>query len=757
MADVARVLEATRVLTLTGVGGCGKTRLAVQTGAAVLDMFRDGVWLVELPPLSDPGLVVQAAATALGVGEQQDRPLLDSVVAFLAEKTLLLILDGCEHVLEAAAALTRALVAGCPVVRILATSREALGIDGELTYRVPPLSLPDPYGGFPPNALMRYESMRLLAERAKLAAPKFRVTAANADAAVRVCRRLDGIPLAIELAAARLATLSIEQIADRLDDRFQLLSGGGQAVLPRHQTLRAAMDWSYDLLSDPERAVLRRASVFAGGFSLDTAEAVCAGDGVASAEIRDLLIQLINRSLALSDTVAGETRYRLQETVRSYGRDRLLESGEHLAVRGRHREWYLALAERAEAELQGSEQRVWLARLEREHDNLRDALGFALDGPPNEAIRLAAALWWFWHTRGYLSEGRGWLAKALAAGPGDDPRARARALYGAGFLAWRQGEFDQAQTFGRESLNVARALGNALGMAAAISLLEQVARSQGHYARAAALPEQSLAMFRELGDTWGIATSLISVGNAARFQGNYGRAREALEESLELFRGMKDQSGTAAALHFLALVARDQRDYTRAEAAGQESVHLNLQIGDTSRVAFSLHALGLVARDQMDYDKAETLLQDSFDLFQEMQDSWGIAAALVSLGVLARHRGDFVRAAGLLREGIVLRKNLGDKVGIAECLEDLAAVAVRVSPERAARLLGAGEALRGSMGAQLPPSHRAHCEETADEALRRLGRAAFERAWSAGRRVDVEKAVHEALNLEVPASAAAER
>lgn len=750
-AEVTRLLGSTRLLTLTGVGGGGKTRLALQVAGGLRDTFPDGAWFVELAPLSDASLVVQTVATALGVTEEPGRTPADSLVAFAASKRLLLILDSCEHLVAAAAHLATGLLGACPSVRILVTSREPLAVAEEITFRVPSLSLPHEHAALLPDTLMSCEAARLFAERAAAIEPAFRVIPENAAAVARICRRLDGIPLALELAAAQLNTLTVDQIADRLDDRFRLLTDASRTDLPRHQTLRAAMDWSHDLLSDGERAVLRRASVFAGGFALEAATAVCAEDGVAADEIGPLVGRLVNKSLLLAERPQDEPRFRLQETVRWYGRDRLLEEGERARACARHRDWYLALAERSEAELQGADQQRWIARLEREHDNLREAIAFSLGEPSgSEAVRLVAALWWFWHTRGYLTEGRSWLARAIGAGPTDNPRARARALYGAGFLAWRQGEFDQAQAFGRESLNIARALGNALGMAAATSLLEQVARSQGHYARAAALPEQNLAMFRELGETWGIATALISVGNAARFQGNYGRAREALEESLGLFRSANDPSGTAAALHFLALVARDQGDYARAEAAGQESVDLNRRLGDASRVAFSLHVLGLVARDQGRSALAEALLEESLGIFRDLEDTWGVTTALVSLGVAARLRGAHVQAAALLQEGLSLRKRLGDKVGIAECLEDLAAVAVGDSPERAVRLLGAGEALRGSMGAQLPPAHRADCERAAEIALARLGREAFEHAWSAGRRMDAQRAVEEALTLTMP-------
>jgi predicted ATPase/DNA-binding CsgD family transcriptional regulator len=752
--DVKRLLATSPLLTITGSGGAGKSRLALQVAGEVLADFPDGVWLAELAPLSDPGLVLHTVAQALGVRDEPGRTVLESVVEFLRSRSLLLVLDNCEHVISASAHLADLLVRRCPSARIVVTTREPLGVAGERTYRIPPLSLPHPSPQAPCELLTRSEAVRLFVERAGATDPGFAISERNASAVAQICRRLDGIPLAIELAAARVKVLSAEQIAARLDDCFHLLTGGGRTSLPRHQTLRATIDWSHALLSDQERALLRRSSVFAGGFGLDAVEGVCTGRGVGAGEVLDLLTHLVDKSLILAEVPAGEARFGILETVRRYGREKLLESGEQTEFLTRHRDWYLALAERAEPELQGPEQKRWIRRLEAEHDNLRDALGFSLEGRSDEeALRLTAALWWFWHVRGYLSEGRTWLRKALAGSSGAGSRPRARALYGAGFLAWRQGEFAQAQAMGQESLDAAKALGDRLGMASAISLLEQVARAQGDHERAAALPEQSLALFREMGDGWGIATSLVILGNAARFHGDYARAREALEESLDLYKKLGDISGTGAALHFLGLVARDQGDYARAEEMCRESLRLNRELGDTSRVAFSLHSLGLVARDQSDHAQAEMLFRESLALFRELEDTWGVTTALVSLGVTARLRGDDARAAELLQESLRLRRDLGDKAGIAECLEGLAAVAAeRLDPRRAARLLGAGEALRASIGAQFPPVHQADCERAAAGARKRLGRTAFEAARAAGRTMDAGTAIEEALALALPAT-----
>ncbi len=740
---VTRLLGTARLLMLTGPGGVGKTRLAL---AAIdrMDAPAGGIRLVELASLSDPGLVPHTVASALDVREEPGRTVVESVVAGIGRQPLLLVLDNCEHLTAAVAYLTEALLRGCPAARILATSRQPLGITGETVYRVPSLSLPDPETRPRWDAAARSDAVRLFADRAALIHPSFALTETNTPVVVQVCRRLDGIPLAIELAVARMSALSVDQIAARLDDRFRLLTGGSRTSLPRHQTLRAAIDWSHDLLSPGERALFRRVSVFAGTFTLEAVEAVCAGDGVALPEVLDLLTQLVDKSLILAEP--SDARYQMQETVRRYARDRLLESGEQTALLVRHREWCLRLAESAEPELQGPDQKPWMRRLALEHDNMRDALAFSLEAPGDAALRLAAALWWFWHARGYLNEGRAWLTRALAAAADAPPSTRARGLYAAGFLAWRLGAYDQAVALGEESLAVARAGGDRLRMASAISLLEQIARARGDSAGAAALAEDNLALFRDLDDSWGIATTLIMVGNAAQDAGDHVRARAALEESLGRFNTMGDAAGTATALHFLGLVARDQGDLARAQAAAEESLRLNRELGEHSRSAFALHLLGLVARDRGDHAEADRLFGESLAMFRDLEDTWGITTALVSLGTVARLRGDGARAAALLRESLALRRTLGDRAGIAECLDHLAGLALQHGrAEQTARLLGAADVIREATGARMPAAHRTEREHTAAATRRRLGASTFAAARSAGRRMTLDEAVADAV------------
>jgi predicted ATPase/class 3 adenylate cyclase len=599
MAEVQRLMGGARLLTLTGSGGVGKTRLALQIATKLLVHQRDGVWLVDLGPVADPALVPQAVAAVLRVREQAGRALVETVIDTLRAKRVLLVLDSCEHLVTACAELVGALLSRCPELAILVTSREVLGIAGEQTYRVPPLALPDGQHAVLLGQLLHYEAVQLFMDRARAVRPDFAVTEANARAMAQVCRRLDGIPLAIELAAARVKVLTVEQIARRLDDRFRLLAGGSRMALPRQQTLRAAKDWSYELLSETERAVLRWLAVFAGGWSVEAAEAVCTADGTDEGAILDLLMHLVDKSLVVVEEQDGEVRYRLLETIRQYARDKLVEAGDVVAVRDRHRAWYLALAEGAEPELWGTAQSQWLTRLEAEHDNLRAALEWSLEtGAPETSLCLAGALWKFWEVRGYLSEGRRWLERALAASGAPSPAARAMACAGAGVLARHQGEYDRARALLDEGLALCRAHDDRRGIAAALNNLGVVARRQGDFDRASALLKESLAIRRELGDDHGIASSLNNLGVLARHQGQYGSAIALLEECLALRRELGDKQGIANTLNNLGHAVRKQADLIRALALLREGLILDQELQDKAGIAFGLEGLAAVACEQ---------------------------------------------------------------------------------------------------------------------------------------------------------------
>ncbi|MGH2389011.1 MAG: ATP-binding protein, partial [Chloroflexota bacterium] len=472
--EVPALLGEARLVTLTGSGGVGKTRLALAVAGELVDHYPDGVWLVELAAQAEPVLVPGAVAAALDVREEPGRLLTATLQDSLRDRRLLLVLDNCEHLVAACADLAAALLRACPGLRILATSREGLQVSGECLWRVPSLTVPDPGHPLPPELTGSYEAVRLFVARARERRSDFTLNSQNARAVAEICARLDGIPLAIELAAARVGSLAVEGVAARLDDRFRLLTGGPRTALPRQRTLRAALVWSYDLLSEQEQVLLDSLSVFVGGWTLQAAEAVCGVGGaegerlggsadlpdVGTWEVLDLLDRLVNKSLVQAEERAGgEVRYALLETVRQYGQERLSAAGDAEATRRRHLAYFLALAEEAAPRLTDPEQGVWLGRLEADHDNLRAALGWARDsGVAEPALRLAAALWRFWATRGYLSEGRGWLEAVLADSEQRWPTARAMALNGSGILAHHQGEYGRAETLHEESLALRRAL-----------------------------------------------------------------------------------------------------------------------------------------------------------------------------------------------------------------------------------------------------------------------------------------------------------
>jgi predicted ATPase/DNA-binding SARP family transcriptional activator len=658
MAEVQQLLATHRLVTLVGAGGCGKTRLALQVAGERLESFAEGVRLVELAALADPALVPQTVAAALGLREEPSRPMTLTLTDYLRPRSLLLLLDNCEHLLAASAQLADALLKACPHLQILASSREGLGIVGEQSYRVPPLSLPDRKQLPPAERLCQFEAVRLFVERAVLSQPSFALEEANAAAVAQICQRLDGIPLAIELAASRVKALPVEQIAARLDDRFRLLTGGSRTALPRQQTLRALIDWSYDLLSEPERVLLHRLSVFAGGWTLEAAEAVCSGDGQEEWEVLDLLTRLVEKSLVQYEAGKGEGRFRLLETVRQYGRDRLGETKEVEAVHAHHLEFFVQLAERAAPELIGAEQAAWLERLETEHDNLRTAMGWAeAEGQGEEGLRLVGSLWRFWLVRGHLEEGRGRLGQVLAL-PGTTARtaARAKALPGAGLLAWAQSDYARARSLLEESLAICREVGDRGIIAGLLYNLGLVAWGQGDYAGARSLHEECLAIKRKLGDQGELAYPLRSLGRVAQAQGDYARARSLLEESLAICRELQDRGG----------------------------------------IAYSFNVLGSVALARGDNGAAQALFEESLAIFRELGDKGGIITDLEEMAEVAVAHAQAERAARLFGAAEGLRDALGAPLPRADRTEDglsVAAVRAALGEEAFAAAWAAGRAM----------------------------------------------------------------
>jgi predicted ATPase len=636
VADVAGRIAGARLVTLTGVGGCGKTRLALEVARAIAPTYPDGVWLVELGPLSDPALVAQQVGEVLAVRETSEQPLMSALVGALASRRVLLVLDNCEHLLQACAELLNGLLRGCPALRVLATSREPVGIDGEVAWRVPSLTVPDPEREASVTDLEQNPSIQLFVERARSAQPRFGLTERNARAVAQICYRLDGIPLALELAAARIQALTAEQLALRLDQRFRLLTGGSRAALPRQQTLQATLDWSYDLLSKSERRLFERLAVFAGGWTLEAAEAVGTGVGVAKEDVLDLLAQLVRKSLVLANEAAdGTERYALLETVRDYAREKLLGRGgtEVTAARERHAAFYSDLASQLyptrwvrgalTGAYPGTDERH--DRIGEVHENLRAALGWWLDmNRPKEGLGLAVTMGEFWLWRGVLSEARFWLQRMLDLTSGTLPSA---------------GGADGSQL--PVPLRV---------RAEALMTLGVVVSWQGDQAHACAVLESGVGLAHELDDQALVAFALTALGLALWHVGAQQQATAALDESLRISRELSDEGLVVLALRNRAIVARWQAQYARANTLLGESAEKAHQLTPHRgfQLARSLSSLGRVAYLQGQVEQARTLLCQAFEVIRESQlGGQPLADSLDWLAAVEGAQGDAVRAARL--------------------------------------------------------------------------------------------------------------
>ncbi|GAA3432648.1 ATP-binding protein [Kutzneria kofuensis] len=611
VSEAKRLLSSTRLLTLTGVGGVGKTRLALRVAAGVRRAFTDGVWLVELAALQDRALLEQTVADAVGLRDQSARSPREIVVGHLRDKQALLVLDNCEHLVDRCAGLAADLLPAAPGVRILATSRHALSTPGEHIFSVPPLPLPDPERPPQRGKLVGNEAIHLFVERATLVRPGFDVTTGNHATLARICRRLDGLPLAIELAAARLRALSPEQILARLDDRFRLLRGGSRVVLPRHQTLRAVVDWSYQLCSPPEQALWARVSVFAGGFDLDAAEAVCAGDGIARDGVLDLVAGLVDESILIKEDAdqALPVRYRLLETIAHYGRDVLRAAGGEAVLRRRHRDYYLDLAERGEAEWFGPTQLEVFARTRCEHANLRRALEYCLTMPDESRVglRMAAALYFYWHC-GHVAEGRHWLDRALAVDT-ESSSARAVALWSNAHLAVLQGDISTGTAMAQESRDWAQLRGDASVLAYAISMLGVAAVFGGDLPRAQALLEDALARFEALGElNTTVIIAYVGLILGAAFQGDLGRAVTLGEHARALCERHGEQRGWALTFYALTLAEWKRGELALASTYAKDSLQVMRAFDDTFCMVLMVERLAWIAGTAGEGERTAVLL-----------------------------------------------------------------------------------------------------------------------------------------------------
>jgi predicted ATPase/class 3 adenylate cyclase len=711
--EIRKLIAAHRMVTLTGPGGTGKTRLSIEAGTRELASFVNGVWLVELAPLSDPASVLQGIASVFNLRAQMGMPLEEILTDFLRAKDMLILLDNCEHLIEACAQIAEHLLRSSPRLKILASSREPLGIGGETVYRVPSLKVPR-LPAVTPEALKGYESVQLFVERAQAANPKFELTDQNAPSVAQICSRLDGIPLALELAAARASIFSAEQIATRLDDRFKLLTGGSRNALPRQQTLRALIDWSYDMLSEDERVLFRRLSVFAGGWTFDAAEAICN-----DLDVLDLLTQLVNKSLVTVEEGGSEARYRLLETIRQYARDKLLEAGEAEQTRNLHLEYFVRFSEETAPYLDTAEVLNWIPRIDAEYDNLRTAFEWSLDHDVEASLRIVGSLAYYWFRRGHGAEGTELSNAAFARADqlplpeNEDARRRqmlirAKALQAAAFLAYSQGD----------NLNAYKA-GN-----------------------------ECIALARQLGDIQLLATALAFSGSARLFEGEFEAAKTEIDEAVMICRAAGERFGLGLSLGMLAQAEMViNHNMKAAEEYERQAMEMTSEMTGTWTGLMLYFGTGRGAMFRGDYAIARERFAYCLPLFIEMKDEHRANMIHSELAHMDRYEGKIQQALASYRQTIVVWQKLGHRAAVAHQLECFAYVAkAQEQPGRALLLLGAAEGLREKINIHMHPhEHNEYDREVLD--LRTgMDEQQFRTLWGQGRALTMEEAVELALS-----------
>jgi predicted ATPase/DNA-binding SARP family transcriptional activator len=664
IARVKDMLAQGRLVTLIGSGGCGKTRLAIQVASDLVDSFQDGVWWVDFTSLINAGLVSQKVAKVVGVHEASDMPINETLVNYLRPRNMLLVLDNCEHLVGGIAELIITILNACAQLKILTTSRQSMNIAGETILRIPSLSFPMSRQLLPGEKLEIYDSIRLLLERAAVVNPDFNLTEENTSAIAQICRRLDGIPLAIELAAARLKVLSIGQIAARLDDLFTLLTDGGRTTLPRHQTLRGVMDWSYNLLSEKEQVLLCSLSVFSGGWTLEAAQAICT-EIIPSRDVIDLLASLLDKSLVeVAEEPGGEARYRMLETMRQYSQERLGEAGLVEVTRGRQAIFFAELAEKAEPRLRSPEMRAWIERLEVEHDNLRVAIEWSLAQKRLDlGLRFAGALGILWRKRGYLSEGRTWLERLMTDSKDAPPSLRVKAIGPASWLERDLGNYEQAAVLQEECLKILRTSGDQLRLVDILIQGGLLAVYRNDPQRAFACFSECLALSKELDYRWGYSMALVNLGHAALFNLQWdAQSRSRCEEALELFKELDDDTEQAHALIILGAGAHFEHDDSRGRKQLEQAVLICRQAGDKRQLAWATTVLSQMIGRLGKNDEALPVAKDGLRLAVELGEKTVAVFAIIFLALLLKDQGQVERSLRLLCCGIAYGNSFGHQV-----------------------------------------------------------------------------------------------
>jgi predicted ATPase/class 3 adenylate cyclase len=736
LIDGARAVRGSRLTTFTGIGGGGKSRLGLQVATVLVDEFPGGVWLIELASVADPSLVPRSIAQVLGIPEEPGRDLLGAVGLRLGQAPALLLLDNCEHLVESAASAVDHLLRVAPGLRVLATSRERLGVPGETVYVVPPMSVPEGDDASSAAAAMEHDAVRLFVKRAALADPGFVLTDQNSAVVSRVCRLVDGIPLAIELAAGRVGSLSVSEVAARLESHFGLLAGGSRTVDHRHQTMLAALDWSYQLLSPAEREVLAQLATFRGSFELAQVEAICHVEDPAG--VLGAVVGLVDKSLLIHDPATG--RYRLLEPVRRYAGDKLAESGQTQAVALNHALFFADLIEKA-ADAEAVDQAAHLNSLEQEHDNLRAALRWSLDAADGDlALRIGSAAWDFWKLRGHLSEGLAWLERGLEASRGAPPAVRARALRGAGDLAAGQGDTTRARRYLEQSLQLAEELGDDTAAAESLTRLAALPHREGDLVGATRLFEEALERARVAGDPSRVGHILASLALLSEDQGLSDRAERYAAEALSTRRPTDDVYVVTDALLALGEISINRGDWQAARGSLEKALQEARRAGFPDVIGWATAYLGKMALGEGQIQEGERLLSEGLAMFQRLGLPVAAAWAMRHLGRAALELGDATRADALLRGALQI--SLAQvRPDVPLVLQAIAELEVRRGRwDRGAVLSAAAEATRNRMGLKLPAREQAAALAALDEASAHLGGDDFHRLSAEGAAMTIEQA-----------------
>jgi predicted ATPase/class 3 adenylate cyclase/DNA-binding CsgD family transcriptional regulator len=765
VAAIAGLLrcEDVRLVTLSGPGGTGKTRLGLQVAADLSDLFASGVFFVNLAPISDPALIVPTIAETLAIREGRSQSLLERLAEELRQRQMLLLLDNFEHVVSAAEQVA-ALLTACPHLKILVTSREVLHVRAEHEFPVPPLAVPDPNHLPDLVTLSHQAAVALFLQQAQAVQPDFQLTDVNARTIAELCARMDGLPLAIELAAARMKLFSPGALLARLGQRLSVLTSVSRDVPARQQTLRNTITWSYNLLNEEEQQLFRRLSVFVDGCSMEAIEALCTSLGSETELVLDVVAPLADKSLLqrMEQQTEEEPRFVMLETIREYALESLESCGETEAARKAHAAYFLRLAEEAEQGMAGSQQAVLLERLEQEHDNLRAAMQWSLEQAGDEremALRLGGALLSFWYIRGYFSEGRDFLERALSRSEEVAAPVQAKALYAASSLHDPLSSLDRAEELGEQSLALYRELGDTMGIASSLHLLADIAWGRGNLAVARALGEESLMLFREVDDRRSVAYLLYHLGSLAIEQGEYPRGRDLLTESVMINRELGDTRIIALSLFKLAQLCHvSGGDLAQAHTLLDESFALSREVGDKESIANCLSLKGMLALSEGDTALARSQVEQALALFKEMQQRHGVALSLYALAQVATVQGDHTDSQALYEQGLAVASKSGDKRTIPSGLEGLAAeVAAGGNYAWAAHLWGAAEALREAIGAPLPPVERVSYDRAIAATRTQLGGQTFAAAWAEGRTISPEQALATAGHVALPIPTQGER